>query len=70
MKFYKLGIHETMGGPRVDECGKSGSEVGDEGRYTEGIWIGKSGRVETDYLGFSTRRFNAVLSKCGGWRTA
>ena len=32
IKFYKLGIHETMGGPGVNECRKNGDKVGDERR--------------------------------------
>jgi hypothetical protein len=54
MKLYKIGIHETMSGPGINEGGDTGRRVGDEGGcegYTEGVGIGKSGRVEPDYLG-------------------
>jgi hypothetical protein len=54
MKLYKIGIHKTMSGPGINEGGNTGKRVGDEGGYerdTEGVGIGKSGRVEPDYLG-------------------
>jgi hypothetical protein len=62
-----------MGRPGVDECGERDGRVGNDGRgerKTERIGIGKSGRVETDYLGKCTGGVNAVLRLCGGLRTA
>ena len=62
-----------MSGTGINESGKFGKEVGDKGRGkgdTEGVGIGKSGRVEADYLRGCTGRSNAVPSLCGGLRTA
>jgi hypothetical protein len=71
MVLYKFRIYKAMSRSRVDKSGKSGDrDQRRDKRYTEGVWIGKSGRVETDYLGGRTRRVNAVLSVYGGWRTA
>jgi hypothetical protein len=59
-----------MSGAGVNEGGERvGDEIGSEGDM-EGVGVGKSGRVETDNLGIGTRRVNAVLSMCGGLRTA
>ena len=70
MISYKPGVHKAMGRPGVDEWrekrGDGGSCEGD----MEGVRVGKSRRVETNDLSRSTRRINAVLSMCGGLRTA
>ena len=52
---------------RVDESGEWDGAIGDKRRSerkAEGTWVGKSGRVEADFLRICTRRFNAVLGKC------
>jgi hypothetical protein len=62
-----------MSGSRVDESGEAERRVGDVGgseRGSKRIGVRESGRVEADNLGGSTRKVNAVLSLCGGVRTA
>ena len=62
-----------MSGAGVDEGGKMEGRGGDKGRGErdmEGVRVGKSGRVESDYLRRCTGRVNAVLSLCGGLRAA
>ena len=62
-----------MSGARVDEGGKTEGRGGDKGRGErdmEGVWVGKSRCVESDYLWRCTGRVNAVLSLCGGLRAA
>src|ERR1700679_749251 len=59
-----------MSGSGVDESRENGGGVGDARRRkrdAERVRIGKSGRVEADYLSGCTRRVNAVLAMCGGW---
>ena len=48
---------------------KRESEIREDDNETQREF-GKSGRVESDDLGKSTGRVNAVLSLCGGLRTA
>ena len=62
-----------MSGAGVDEGGETEGRGGDKRRGkrdTEGVRVGKSGRVESDYLRRCTGRVNAVLSLCGGLRAA
>ena len=59
-----------MGRPGVNECGEKRGDGGSSEGDMEGVRIGKSGRVEMNDLSSSTRRINAVLSMCGGLRTA
>ena len=62
-----------MGGARVDKGRETDAGDGDKGRGerdTEGVQVGKSGHVESDYLQRCTGRVNAVLSLCGGLRAA
>ena len=70
MISYKPGVHKAMGRPGVDECGEKRGDGRSCERNMEGVRIGKSRRVETNDLSRSTRRINAVLSMCGGLRTA
>ena len=62
-----------MSGAGVDEGRKTEGRGGDEGRGErdmEGVWVGNSGRIESDYLRRCTGSVNAVLSLCGGLRAA
>ena len=73
MRMDKVGAHKTMSGAGINESGKFGIGVRDEGRCegdTEGVGIGKSGHIEMDYLCGCTGWVNAVLSLCGGLRAA
>ena len=73
MRTDKASIHKTMSGTRINESRKFGKEVGDKGRGKgdmEGVGVRKSGHIEVDYLHGCTGRSNAVLSLCGGLRTA
>src|SRR6202789_815808 len=59
-----------MSGSGVDESRKNGGGGRSAPRRkgdAERVRIGKSGRVEADYLSVCTRRVNAVLAMCGGW---
>ena len=69
----ELRVHETMGGARVDKGGETDGGDGDTGRGErdmEGVQVGKSRRIESDYLQRCTGRVNAVLSLCRGLRAA
>ena len=73
MRTDKSSVHKTMSGAGINKGGNFGKEVGDKGRgkgNTKGVGIRKSGRVEADHLHEYTGRSNAVLSLCGGLRTA
>ena len=73
MRMDKSSVHKTLSGARINKSRKFGKEVGNKGRgkgNMEGVGIGKSGRVEAEYLCGCTGRSNAVLSLCGGLRTA
>ena len=62
-----------MSRPRVDQCGNVERGVRYKWRRkwnAERIRIGKSGCVESEYLGVHTRGTNAVLRLCGNLRTA
>ena len=73
MRTDKSGVHKAMSGAGIKKSRKFRKEVGDKGRgkgNMEGVGIRKSGHVEVDYLRECTGRSNAVLSLCGGLRTA
>ena len=73
MRTDKSDVHKTMSGAGINKSRKFRKEVGNKGRgkgNTEGVGIRKSGRVEVEYLCGCTGRSNAVLSLCGGLRTA
>ena len=73
MRTDKSSVNITMSGAGINKSGKFRKEVRDKGRgkgNTKGVGIGKSGRVEADYLCEYTGRSNTVLSLCGGLRTA
>ena len=71
MRMDKSGVHKTMSGAGINKSRKFRKEVRNKGRgkgNTEGVGIGKSGRIEAEYLRGCTGRSNAVLSLCGGLR--
>ena len=69
----KAGIHEAVGGTRVNKCGNTERRVGNKWRgqgNMERVRIRKSRCVELDNLGKGTERVNAVLRLCRGLGTA
>ena len=69
----KAGIHEAVGGTRVNKCRNTERRVGNKWRgqgSTERVGIRKSRCIELDNLGKGTERVNAVLRLCGGLGTA
>ena len=69
----KAGIHEAVGGTRVNKCRNAERRVGNKLRgqgNVERVGIGKSRHIESDNLGKCTERVNAVLRLCGRLGTA
>lgn len=73
MVNYKIGIYKAVSRSRVDKSGESEKGFGNIRRVkgdSKRVGIGKSGCVESDNLHGCTVKSNAVLSLCGGRRTA
>jgi hypothetical protein len=63
------GVHKAMGRTGVDKSLKRDGDGGGRKGDVKGIWVGKSGRVESTLLR-CTVGVNATLKLCGVWRAA